>query len=198
MRQKRKCGAYARSTGNPCQGKALRNGRCRNHGGNSTGPKTQEGRRAVGEATRIRVPLALADHFGNGRRVGFLDQCQPCPDYRFIAGRHRCRWLADGRGKGFRHYRVRMSFQNVGMGRLGTAGHFHRIAVGVMDQPPAGSGRRVASADFCRGCGLPFGGLCDGDSCDTCDSSSLTPCLCRKSRRCRSRNLAGLLLPKSG
>ena len=55
MRQKRKCGAYARSTGNPCQGKALRNGRCRNHGGCSTGPKTERGRQAIAEATRQRM-----------------------------------------------------------------------------------------------------------------------------------------------
>jgi hypothetical protein len=34
------CGAYARSTGKPCrQYGNKRNGRCRLHGGNSTGPK---------------------------------------------------------------------------------------------------------------------------------------------------------------
>jgi len=55
MRQKVKCGAYARSTGNPCQAKALPNGRCKNHGGMSTGPRTQEGRQAVAQATRQRM-----------------------------------------------------------------------------------------------------------------------------------------------
>jgi len=55
MRKKLKCGAYARSTGKPCQAGALRNGRCRMHGGLSTGPKTEGGRRAVGEATRNRM-----------------------------------------------------------------------------------------------------------------------------------------------
>ena len=55
MRQKIKCGAYARSTGNPCQAKALTNGRCKNHGGMSTGPKTPEGREAISEATRQRM-----------------------------------------------------------------------------------------------------------------------------------------------
>ena len=55
MRQKIKCGAYARSTGNPCQAKALANGRCKNHGGLSTGPKTQEGRQAIAQATRQRM-----------------------------------------------------------------------------------------------------------------------------------------------
>ena len=39
-----KCGAFARSTGKPCQAKPLANGRCRNHGGMSTGPKTEEGK----------------------------------------------------------------------------------------------------------------------------------------------------------
>jgi hypothetical protein len=50
-----KCGAYARSTGQPCQAKALKNGRCRNHGGLSTGPRTPEGRKAVSEATAKRM-----------------------------------------------------------------------------------------------------------------------------------------------
>jgi hypothetical protein len=39
-------------------------------------------RRPSGEVVpRIRIPLALAYHFGNGHRVGFLDQCQPGPDH---------------------------------------------------------------------------------------------------------------------
>jgi len=55
MRQKTKCGAHARSTGLPCQAKALSNGRCKHHGGLSTGPKTLEGRRAISQATRQRM-----------------------------------------------------------------------------------------------------------------------------------------------
>ena len=55
MRLKIKCGAYARTTGNPCQAKALTNGRCKNHGGMSTGPKTPEGRQAIAQATRRRM-----------------------------------------------------------------------------------------------------------------------------------------------
>ena len=39
-----RCGAHARSTGYPCKAKALANGRCKNHGGMSTGPKTLEGK----------------------------------------------------------------------------------------------------------------------------------------------------------
>jgi hypothetical protein len=52
---KGKCGAYARSTGKPCQAGALRNGRCRNHGGLSTGPRTEAGRKRIGEAARTRL-----------------------------------------------------------------------------------------------------------------------------------------------
>ncbi len=43
MRQKQICGAKTRK-GTPCQRKALENGRCPNHGGLSTGPRTREGR----------------------------------------------------------------------------------------------------------------------------------------------------------
>ncbi len=39
-----RCGAFARTTGKPCKRKALSNGRCPNHGGLSTGPKTPEGK----------------------------------------------------------------------------------------------------------------------------------------------------------
>ena len=55
MRKNTKCGAYARSTGNPCQAKAMPNGRCKLHGGMSTGPKTTEGRQAIAQATRQRM-----------------------------------------------------------------------------------------------------------------------------------------------
>jgi len=55
MTQKLKCGAHARSTGQPCKAKALANGRCKNHGGMSTGPKTPAGRQAIAQATRQRM-----------------------------------------------------------------------------------------------------------------------------------------------
>ncbi len=57
MKYKNTCGAYARSTGKPCQAKALHNGRCKNHGGMSTGPKTLKGRQAIAQATRQRMIL---------------------------------------------------------------------------------------------------------------------------------------------
>ena len=55
MRHKRFCGAFARSTGKPCRCKALRNGRCRLHGGLSSGPKTVDGKSKVADATRLRM-----------------------------------------------------------------------------------------------------------------------------------------------
>lgn len=43
-----RCGAKAHSTGEPCRSKDIhKNGRCRFHGGLSTGPKTAEGKLAA-------------------------------------------------------------------------------------------------------------------------------------------------------
>ncbi len=47
------CGGRTRR-GSHCQRRALDNGRCRNHGGLSTGPKTAEGRQRISEAQRKR------------------------------------------------------------------------------------------------------------------------------------------------
>lgn len=55
MKFKIQCGAHARSTGLPCKAKALANGRCKNHGGLSTGPRTPQGRKSIGAATRQRM-----------------------------------------------------------------------------------------------------------------------------------------------
>jgi len=57
---KQRCGAFARSTGQPCKAKALVNGRCKNHGGMSTGPKTLQGRQAVSQATKQRMASGQA------------------------------------------------------------------------------------------------------------------------------------------
>ncbi len=44
------CGAWGRSKGRPCQIKEIyRNGRCRFHGGLSTGPKTLEGKAIIAD-----------------------------------------------------------------------------------------------------------------------------------------------------
>ncbi len=44
------CDAKSKRTGEMCKNIARANGKCRNHGGNSTGPKTAEGRRRISEA----------------------------------------------------------------------------------------------------------------------------------------------------
>ena len=56
MRSSRpRCGAYARSTGRPCQAPVVPGKqRCKLHGGLSTGPKTAEGRARIVEAQRRR------------------------------------------------------------------------------------------------------------------------------------------------
>jgi hypothetical protein len=38
-----RCGARSKRTGKPCQAAAMPNGRCKVHGGKSTGPRTPEG-----------------------------------------------------------------------------------------------------------------------------------------------------------
>lgn len=46
-----KCGAKARTNGHkPCRQPAMKNGRCRLHGGKCTGAKTKEGRQRMIEA----------------------------------------------------------------------------------------------------------------------------------------------------
>jgi hypothetical protein len=55
MKNFQRCGAFARSIGQPCKAKALPNGSCKNHGGMSTGPNTPEGRQVIAEATRQRM-----------------------------------------------------------------------------------------------------------------------------------------------
>ena len=47
------CGARTRN-GAPCQRRGLRNGRCTNHGGMSSGPKTSTGRGRIAEVQRKR------------------------------------------------------------------------------------------------------------------------------------------------
>ena len=47
-----RCGAKTR-LGCPCKGPAMKNGKCRMHGGASTGPKTVEGRARIAAARTI-------------------------------------------------------------------------------------------------------------------------------------------------
>ena len=55
LKVKVRCSAHARSTGRPCQMRALKNGRCRLHGGLSTGPRTAVGKaRALANLKQFR------------------------------------------------------------------------------------------------------------------------------------------------
>jgi hypothetical protein len=62
-RERPRCGARTRQNGRPCMARALWdrdadapvNGRCRLHGGLSSGPKTNEGKRRIGMANRARA-----------------------------------------------------------------------------------------------------------------------------------------------
>lgn len=58
-----RCGARTRA-GHPCQAKAMQNGRCRNHGGASTGPLTTEGRAAISQAQKARWERYRAQRSG--------------------------------------------------------------------------------------------------------------------------------------
>lgn len=62
-----RCGAHARSTGDPCKAKAMTNGRCRNHGGMSTGAKTEAGKAAIRQALKHR----MSGSQGQSAREGF-------------------------------------------------------------------------------------------------------------------------------
>lgn len=48
-----RCGAATRQ-GTPCKAPALDNGRCKLHGGRSSGPKSEEGRQRIAAAQRAR------------------------------------------------------------------------------------------------------------------------------------------------
>jgi hypothetical protein len=63
-----RCGAKARTTGCACQAPAMANGRCRSHGGKSTGPRTPEGRASVARAHTAHGQYAQAG-FGAELRV---------------------------------------------------------------------------------------------------------------------------------
>src|SRR5208282_1373139 len=55
-----RCGAKARTTGCACRAPAMANGRCRSHGGKSTGPRTAEGRASVARAHTTHGKYAQA------------------------------------------------------------------------------------------------------------------------------------------
>ena len=71
-RWKRICAAKTRQ-GTACIAMALENGRCKNHGGMSTGPRTPEGRQRIAEARREYMNRILA----GGYRRPVTDTAEP-------------------------------------------------------------------------------------------------------------------------
>ena len=68
LKLKKQCGAHARTTGAPCKAKALPSGRCKLHGGMSTGPKTLKGRQAIAAATKVRMAAGQLQKAMEGRK----------------------------------------------------------------------------------------------------------------------------------
>jgi hypothetical protein len=64
------CGARTRA-GHPCRGPAMANGRCRMHGGPSTGPRTPEGLARL-RAARTKTGLHTAELVGLRRAFAAL------------------------------------------------------------------------------------------------------------------------------
>jgi hypothetical protein len=80
-----RCGARSKRTGKPCRAAAMPNGRCKVHGGKSTGPRTPEGlersrranwkhgyysREAKAERSRVRTAMLTLRYLrmlGQGR-----------------------------------------------------------------------------------------------------------------------------------
>ena len=73
MRGKIVCGARTRLDGHPCKRKALANGRCPNHGGMSTGPKTPGGLARISQAQKARWQKVAA---GRNPPTPIDDRCK--------------------------------------------------------------------------------------------------------------------------
>lgn len=58
----RLCGAYARQTGKSCRAWAMANGRCRLHGGKSTGAKNPHKRITHGRRTKDAIARRKAEN----------------------------------------------------------------------------------------------------------------------------------------
>ena len=71
----RRCGAKRKRDGNPCTAKPLANGRCKFHGGKSTGPRTPEG------LERIRRAVTKHGFYSEAAR---LERRQVCEMRRLV------------------------------------------------------------------------------------------------------------------
>lgn len=85
-----RCGARNRA-GEPCRAPAMCNGRCRSHGGKSTGPRTQEGLRRLRAARTVHgfygkegraFRHTIAALFAQGRWLRLLAEVRKGPSCR--------------------------------------------------------------------------------------------------------------------
>jgi hypothetical protein len=104
-----RCGARSKRTGKPCRGAAMPNGRCKLHGGKSTGPRTPEGlersrranwkhghfsREAKAERSRVRAAILALRYLrmltNQGWSMDFLNDLGPrAPVGKSSQARHR-------------------------------------------------------------------------------------------------------------
>ena len=74
------CGATSKRSGLPCTQPAMKNGRCRFHGGKSTGAKTPEGKQAQRQAN-LKAGLYTKEALAERQQMrDLLNQCQAVLD----------------------------------------------------------------------------------------------------------------------
>ncbi len=74
------CGATSKRSGLPCSQPAMKNGRCRFHGGKSTGAKTLEGKQAQRQAN-LKAGLYTKEAIAERQQVReLLNQCKALLD----------------------------------------------------------------------------------------------------------------------
>ena len=80
-----RCGARSKRTGKPCRAAAMLNGRCKVHGGKSTGPRTPGGPRAE-QAGKVEARLLLSRSEGGTVARAGGTACAPLSAHHGIAG----------------------------------------------------------------------------------------------------------------
>ncbi len=74
------CGATSKRSGLPCSQPAMKNGRCRFHGGKSTGAKTSQGKQAQRQAN-LKAGLYTKEAIAERQEVReLLNQCKALLD----------------------------------------------------------------------------------------------------------------------
>src|SRR5262245_4998172 len=74
-----RCGARPKRTGKPCRAAAMPNGRCKVHGGKSTGPRTPEGLERSKRARWKHGYYCTKAQVGAGKSVTSTAEPNRCP-----------------------------------------------------------------------------------------------------------------------